>query len=478
MPTMLWWFMLVAVLIAGLVAVWVMVYRVRREAAKTAAANAILDQRAAELAATLRELEAERDERRSRMDEMARVMADLEEERGKLEREIQARQLVQDALEASEERSFAIIESAPTAMLVANSSGLIVMANARAEELFGFDREEILGQPVQTLIPEPISSPAAGDRASALETAGRARDRYGIRKDGSKFPIEIGVNPIEMEEGHYVLSAIVDVTEQKLAEEEIKRINKELQRRNDEMQQFVYTISHDLKSPLVTCKGFMALMKEDALAGRWDVVLDSVGRIERAIQRMGELIEDLLELSRIGVIRNEPEEIDVGRMVRAIADELADRLQQARATLEIQPDLPRVVADRVRLAEVFENLLSNAIKYGCCAGHGRIVVGGMAGGPEVRFFVRDHGPGIPREFHRKVFGLFQRLDSNQEGTGVGLAAVARILETHGGRAWVESNPGEGATFWIAFPARRERLAGRLNVRSDASSAAGALVSRG
>jgi signal transduction histidine kinase len=165
-------------------------------------------------------------------------------------------------------------------------------------------------------------------------------------------------------------------------------------------------------------------------------------------------------------------------MVRAIADELADRLQQAGATLEIQDDLPRVVADRIRLAEVFENLLSNAIKYGCCAGNGLITVGGLTGAQEVRFFVRDNGPGIPREFHRKVFGLFQRLDSTQEGTGVGLAVVARILETNGGRAWVESNPGEGATFWIAFPSRRDSVTRQFNLRSDGNAATDTMVVRG
>jgi signal transduction histidine kinase len=302
-------------------------------------------------------------------------------------------------------------------------------------------------------------------------------DLFCVRKDGHRFPVEVGTNPLEMEEGKYVLCAIVDITQRKLAEEEIKRINQELQRRNHEMQQFVYTISHDLKSPLVTCKGFVGLMKEDAVAGRWDVVLDSVGRIERAIQRMGDLIEDLLQLSRIGVIRNEPEEVHVGPMVRAIVDELAERLQQAGATIEIQPDLPNVMADRVRLAEVFENLLSNAIKYGCRGGNGHISVGGMTGPHDIRFFVRDNGPGIAREFHRKVFGLFQRLDSNQEGTGVGLAAVARIMETHGGRAWVESAPGEGASFWIAFPLTCDTATGTLDFGSP-SPVTESLVTRG
>jgi PAS domain S-box-containing protein len=481
---------LFVVAFTGIAVFWPIVRAIRRETEKFTTANARLEQRAAELAATLGELEKERDERRSRMQAMTRMMADLEEERGKLEREIQARQVVQDALEASEQRSFTIIESAPTAMVVTNARGEIVMANARAEELFGYDREDLFGQPIETLVGERTHEPPASGRDGKSHRDGNAssqhanslipagKDFYGVRKDGTEFPIQVGLNPIEMEEGQYVLSAIVDITERKRAEEEIKRINKELQRRNDEMQQFVYTISHDLKSPLVTCKGFMGLMKEDAQAGRWDVVLDSVGRIERAIQRMGDLIEDLLELSRIGVIRNEPEEVDVGQMVQAIADELADRLQQAGGSVRIQDDLPHVMADRVRLAEVFENLLSNAIKYGCRNGSGVIVVGGKQDSQEIQFFVRDDGPGIAKEFHRKVFGLFQRLESNQEGTGVGLAAVARIMETHGGRAWVESTPGHGATFWIAFPATCDAPTRPLDLRMEAPSGAKELAVRG
>ena len=161
-------------------------------------------------------------------------------------------------------------------------------------------------------------------------------------------------------------------------------------------------------------------MKEDAAEGRWDDVLDSVARIERATLRMGDLIEDLLQLSRIGVIRNDPELVDVEKLLGSIAEELAERLQQANASLDIQSGLPMVFADRVRLAEVFENLLSNAIKYGCRSGNGRIIIGGKTGDGEVLYYVKDNGPGIAKEFHQKIFGLFQRLESNQEGTGVGL----------------------------------------------------------
>jgi signal transduction histidine kinase len=181
-------------------------------------------------------------------------------------------------------------------------------------------------------------------------------------------------------------------------------------------------------------------------------VLDSVDRLERAAGRMNDLINDLLQLSRIGRVTHQAEPVDVGQLVREIADYLQPRLEEAGATLDIAPDLPSVMADRVRLSEVFDNLLTNAIKYGCDGPNPRITMGSQIMEGEVRFFVRDNGPGIPADYHDRIFGLFQRLDSSREGTGVGLAIVARILQVLGGRAWVESAPGTGAAFWIALPA--------------------------
>jgi signal transduction histidine kinase len=249
----------------------------------------------------------------------------------------------------------------------------------------------------------------------------------------------------------YVLSAVVDVTERKRAEQEIQRINLELQRKNSELQQFAYTVSHDLKSPLVTCKGFLGILRDDIEAGRYREAFYWLDRMARATARMAELIEDLLQLSRIGTIRNEPEDIDTSELVHSIVADFRSRLEAVSATIEIQENLPRVTADRLRFAEVIENLLSNAINYGCRGPRPTIQIGGGRRNGEVRFFVRDNGPGIAPEFHQRIFGLFQRLEPDRGGTGVGLAAVHRIMELHGGRVWVDSAPGTGAVFWLAFP---------------------------
>lgn len=229
--------------------------------------------------------------------------------------------------------------------------------------------------------------------------------------------------------------------------------NHELVNRTEEMERFVYTVSHDLKSPVVTLSGFLAMLSEDIAAGRADDVQDSIKHIQSATDRMGRLIQDLLEISRIGRVCNEPQEIDTTALIREIGESLAPQLGQGRATLDIQPDMPRLMMDRMRLSQVFENLLTNAIKYGGNGSETRITVGAKANCEDIRFYVKDEGPGIPREYHEKVFSLFQRLHNDNRGTGVGLAIVARVMQVHGGRTWVESEPGQGATFWLSFPAR-------------------------
>ena len=167
---------------------------------------------------------------------------------------------------------------------------------------------------------------------------------------------------------------------------------------------------------------------------------------------MSRLIDDLLARSRIGHVRSEGTEVDVERLVRGIWDGFAPRLGPSACTFEVEPGLPHVLADEGRLAEVFENLLANAAKYACGAGATRVRVGGAVVGGETRFCVADDGPGIAPAYHERAFGLFQQLDSDRDGTGVGLAVVAKVMRVHGGRAWVESAEGAGATFWIAFPA--------------------------
>lgn len=434
---------------------WPMVQKIRDETEKR-------DRQSKQLTETLAELREQRDERQQRMQDMAKVMEDLREERAALEREIMARENVQQALQRSEEVFHAIVESAPTAVVMIDPNGDIELVNAETERLFGYTRKELIGKPVEILVPPRFKFDHPEFRKRYLENPatrrmGAGRDLYGRRKDGTEVAVEIGLNPIEAEEGIFVLSAIVDITERQRTEREIRRINAELMNKNEEIQQFVYTVSHDLKSPLVTCKGFVGVAREDLKEGLLEDVESSLARIEHATDRMSQLIQDLLQLSRIGTIRNEPEEIDVVELVQSAISDLSSRLEGVRAVVSVQRDLPRVVADRVRLAQVFENLLTNAVKYGCGHDQPAVVIEGCIDAGEVRYCVRDNGSGIAPQFHERIFGLFERLESNTDGTGVGLAAVSRIMEAHGGRAWVESEVGQGAAFWLAFPATAQSV---------------------
>ncbi len=217
------------------------------------------------------------------------------------------------------------------------------------------------------------------------------------------------------------------------------------------MEQFVYTVSHDLKSPLVSCKGLLGLLKEDLADEAYEDVIDSANRMEVATDQLNRIIDDLLELSRIGRKPLEITDVNAQELVAELVDSLGERLEDAGVDLVVASDLPRVRANASDLRRVFDNLITNAIKYAAEVENPKIEIGGSESRHAVRYFVRDNGPGIEPGYQEKIFGLFQRLEHSKEGTGLGLASVRKIARMHRGRAWVESEPNEGATFWIEIP---------------------------
>jgi signal transduction histidine kinase len=227
----------------------------------------------------------------------------------------------------------------------------------------------------------------------------------------------------------------------------------DLAAKNTELERFTYTVSHDLKGPLVTIAGFAALADTDIAAGKPDQARQDIGRIVAAADRMGRLLDDLLDLSRIGRVVHAPEEVDVGSLAREAVELVRIQLERKGIAIEIAPDLPVVRADRRRLGEVLQNLVENAAKFTDGGEHPRIEVGtrGGADGQHL-FFVRDNGRGIDPRFLERVFDIFMKLDTSAEGTGVGLALVRRIVEAHGGRVWAESEGrGRGTTFFVTLP---------------------------
>ena len=238
------------------------------------------------------------------------------------------------------------------------------------------------------------------------------------------------------------VGTIMDITER-------KRILQELQDKNTELDRFAYTVSHDLKSPLITIQAYAGMIKKDLETGKYERAQDDMKRIEGAAGKMTELLNDLLELSRAGRMMDEPSSVDMNRLVEHTLQQLAGPIAGSHVEIVLHPDLPSVLGDQKRIAEVVQNLIENAIKYMGDQAAPRIEIGTRQDGNERVFFVSDNGKGIDPSHHDKVFGLFNKLDTESEGTGVGLALVKRIIEVHGGKVWVESE-GEGTGSRFCF----------------------------
>jgi signal transduction histidine kinase len=233
------------------------------------------------------------------------------------------------------------------------------------------------------------------------------------------------------------------------SESALQKANDALHEKNQEMEQFVYTISHDLKSPLVTTSGFLEILKTELAAANHEAVHDAVQRMDRATKRMQELLEDLLHLSRVGLARVHIETFDAKSVVEEVVAALVKEFDAVGAKVKVD-SMPTIRADRSRFREVIENLLINAIKHGCSKPGTLITIGSRELEDGWEFFVRDQGPGVEAQYQSKIFEVFERGNAKVPGTGMGLAIVAKIAQVHGGKAWVDSAPGQGATFWFSL----------------------------
>jgi PAS domain S-box-containing protein len=360
-----------------------------------------------------------------------------------------------------------VVESAPNAMVVVNAGGQITLANRQTEKVFGYSREALIGQPIEMLVPERFRGAHPQHRHAFFSTPsarsmGAGRDLYGLHKDGHEFPVEIGLNPIQTDEGMLVLSSIIDITERKRAEEQIRQLNEELERRvlertaqletaNKELESFSYSVSHDLRAPLRAIDGFSRILLTDHGASLNAEGRENLERVRRAAQRMGGLIDDMLKLAR--VTRTEPnrEDVDLSALAAEVIDALQHQDPQRRVEIVLMPGLT-VCGDSRLLRIALENLLGNAWKFTGRRDQPRIELGVQTRADAQTFYVRDNGAGFDMTYANKLFAPFQRLHSADEfpGTGVGLATVQRIVRKHGGRIWVESAIDQGTAFYFTL----------------------------
>jgi PAS domain S-box-containing protein len=320
--------------------------------------------------------------------------------------------------------------------------------NPAFERLTGLKAEQVIGKTARQILPglEPYWIKRYGEVAAG-----------GGEQVFEEYTQELGkwyeVRAFCPKPGYFA-AVFIDVTQRKRLEAEREQLIQDLQRKNAELGQFTYTVSHDLKSPLITILGFLAFVEQSLDQGDLAQAKADLQRIRFAAEKMQALLEGLLELSRIGRVANAPSCFPIGEVVMEAVQLLFGNIQHQGRTVdfEIAPGLPLVYGDRARLLQVMQNLLDNALKYMGEQPNPRIEIGWRDAPDEIHLFVRDNGIGIEAEQQEKIFGLFEKLDPRAQGYGVGLALVKRIIEVHGGRVWVESEgEGKGSTFWFSLP---------------------------
>ncbi len=351
-----------------------------------------------------------------------------------------------------------ILEAAPDAIVIVDRDGAIRIVNGQTEKLFGYPRAELLGQPVDRLVPDALHAAHATHRDRYLSDArtrpmGVGLDLRARRKDGVEIPVEISLSPLSMPDGTpLVIATVRDVTERHEWEAALARRSEELEQSNAELQQFAYVASHDLQEPLRMIVSFLGLLKK-RYAGRLDADADEF--INFAVDggaRMQALIQDLLAYSRLGGRDLSYELVDTGSVVDDVLTELRHAIDESHARVT-RGRMPKIKADTHQLSRVFQNLIGNALKFRRDEAPRVTVEAEQLPGAWV-FSVKDNGIGIPPDQFDRIFRIFQRLHSQSEypGTGIGLAICKRIVERHGGRIWLDSSVGQGATFHFTLPA--------------------------
>ena len=365
-------------------------------------------------------------------------------------------------LQIGEERFRRVVEAAPSAMIMVNQEGQITLANQQAEKTFGYPREELLGRPIEMLVPERLHSGHKGFRHDYLcdpqaRPMGAGRELFGRRKDGSEVPVEIGLSPIHTSKGVLVLASIVDITERKLAELEAARQRHDLAHlaRVSTLGELSSSLAHELSHPIT------AILSNAQAAQRFladdNVDLDEVREILKDIvtqdQRAGEVIHGLRLLLQKGEPQKQCDDVDLNEVIREVVQLMRSDLTNRNATLDtdLAQNLPAVTGDRVQLQQVLLNLALN----GCDAmadynsSERRLLIASESENGAVQVSVSDSGSGIPGGKMEQVFERF--FTTKKEGMGLGLSVCRTIITAHRGKIWATNNGGCGATFHFSLP---------------------------
>jgi PAS domain S-box-containing protein len=360
-------------------------------------------------------------------------------------------------LQQREARYRALFERTNDAVFIFDLNSVVQEVNIQGATLLGYQVEEMPGMPTSALVaPSELTDNRTKRQALLRGEVVPLYERVFRHKDGSEIPAEVSVAIVHDDTGQpmHIQSIVRDIRERKRSEQEREQLIEKLEAKNTELERFTYTVSHDLKSPLVTIQGFLGFLEKDWAAGKTEQAQRDIARIYSAIEKMRQLLDDLLALSRAGQQKGASAKISLTQISQEAIELVRGRLDKRGVEIRLADNLPDVWGDHARLLQVFQNLLDNAIKFMGEQPQPCITIGFLPGENDAlaHIYVQDNGMGITPEAQNKIFDLFERLGNHSEGTGVGLALVQRIIGSHGGHIWVESDgEGQGSTFHFTLP---------------------------
>jgi PAS domain S-box-containing protein len=369
-------------------------------------------------------------------------------------------QKIRDGKEFKERgaRLQAILDYAVEGIITINEKGIMESANIASESIFGYSSSELMGRNVSMLMPSPYHEQHDSYLSNYMHTGnkkiiGIGREVTGRRKDGTTFPMDLAVSEVKLEDRVIFTGFVRDITERKRAEEELVKTLENLKRSNAELEQFAYVASHDLQEPLRMVSNYMNLIER-----RYKDKLDKdaeefIGFAVDGAKRMQTLINDLLSFSRVGSRGKPFEPTPLETILSEALSNLQITIEDTKAEITHDP-LPTIMGDKVQMVQLFQNLISNAIKFKNNENNPRVHISAKQKEKEWIISVKDNGIGIDPQYAERIFIIFQRLHNREDypGTGIGLAVCRKIVERHGGKIWVESEKGKGATFYFTIPA--------------------------
>ncbi|MFD1382840.1 ATP-binding protein [Rhodanobacter aciditrophus] len=421
--------------------------------------------KAAELAISQQRWQAEYDQRQRLEEELSTLSETLEQEvdlrtqqlkdvKDRLECEVQA-------TERAKTRMTSIFESAPNGMLVVDKTGKITQANSMVASIFRCTPQDLVGKSVEQLVPQELRAQHHHDRDAfqqhpSKRMMGARRDLYGVRFDDTRVPLEVGLHPVDLDDGAEIVAAVVDISERKSYEQRIQERNKALEASNRELQEFAFIASHDLREPLRKIISFSKLLQEGGYGHLNQEGQEFSGYIVNAAERMRDLLSDLLAYSRVTSKANPLKDTRLNDLLEDVLEDLQLAVEECDADINVG-ELPTVAVDKVQIRQLFQNLIGNALKYHHNDRRPVINVFDQSDESVFRIIVKDNGIGFAQEYAEQIFEVFRRLHDMRTfpGTGMGLAICRKIVQRHGGQLYAKSVENEGTEMVIEFVKNRE-----------------------